>query len=434
MEAMECKNYKIYDVGFQNLIVHIHIAIKRIQENHYVPMENVKLDNYVDELELEIANIYADRISKRFYVDFPKSEIEYIAIHLSGKKIIDLCKEENGNLVIDQEINDIVNEMLEVVYDGFKIDFKNDLELIMLLGQHLVPLRVRINFDMKMKNPLLKDIKERYSLAYAMAAQSSTVINQRYDKELDDDEIGYIALILALALERQSTSIAKKNILLVCSSGKGSAQLLAYKLKDIFSEYINNVEISDLISIKIMTSKTLIMCLLRCQFHFRNPLMTAALATNVAIMNKGLTPTQPITAGFWNVFITVGGAGITLSLIFATLLLSKRDDQKAVAKLAMAPGLCGISEPVVFGYPLVLNPIFAVPFILNSGIATAIALGAIKIGFIIPSAIDVPFGIPILLNAFIGFGLKGVIVQIVILAVCTLTWAPFVLISNKQVS
>lgn len=245
IESIDHKNYKMSDVAFQNLIVHIHISVKRIQQKSYIPLELNNLNDLVGKVEIQIAKDCAVRIGKRFQIDFPKSEIEYIAVHLAGKKMLDLFKEGKDNLVIDQEINSVVKEMVQVVYEAFKFDFRNDLELIMLLGQHLVPLKVRIRFDMKMKNPLLKDIKERFSLAYAMAVQASTVITQHYGKELEDDEIGYIALTLALALERQKTNIVKKNILLVCSSGKGSAQLLAYKLKEAFSEYIDKIEICD---------------------------------------------------------------------------------------------------------------------------------------------------------------------------------------------
>ncbi|MEG0709845.1 MAG: PTS transporter subunit EIIC [Longicatena sp.] len=164
----------------------------------------------------------------------------------------------------------------------------------------------------------------------------------------------------------------------------------------------------------------------------RNPLMISALAANVAAVDAGLLPTQPITTGFWNVFVTVGGAGITLALILALLIFSKRDDQKMVAKLGFFPGLCGISEPIVFGLPLVMNPVFAIPFLLGSGLATAIALFSVNIGFIAPSIVDVPFGVPIFLNAFIGYGFNGVLVQVAILAACFLLYLPFVKISNKQ--
>lgn len=164
----------------------------------------------------------------------------------------------------------------------------------------------------------------------------------------------------------------------------------------------------------------------------RNPLMAAAIAANVAAVGAGQVATQPVTYGFWLNFVVTGGAGITLSLIFAIFLFSKREDHRMIAKLSFLPGLCGISEPIVFGLPLVLNPTFAIPFIFNSGISTAIAMFATSIGFLPCNTVDVPFGVPVILSAIIGHGWQGVVVQIVILAVCTFTWAPFVLISNKQ--
>ncbi|MCD7908659.1 MAG: PTS transporter subunit EIIC [Clostridium sp.] len=164
----------------------------------------------------------------------------------------------------------------------------------------------------------------------------------------------------------------------------------------------------------------------------RNPLMAAAIAANVAAVEAGQAATQPVTYGFWLNFVVTGGAGIILSLIFAIFLFSKREDFRMIAKLGFLPGLCGISEPVVFGIPLVLNPTFAIPFIFNSGISTAIAMFATTIGFLPCNAVDVPFGVPVILSAFVSHGWQGIVVQLIILAVCTFTWAPFVLITNKQ--
>lgn len=164
----------------------------------------------------------------------------------------------------------------------------------------------------------------------------------------------------------------------------------------------------------------------------RSPLSAAALAANIAAVESGGVATQPLTRGLWTVFIVVGGAGLTLSLIAAILLFSKREDHRAIAKLSLLPGVCGIGEPMVFGLPLVLNPVFAVPFILNSGIAATIALFAIKIGFISCSTVDAPFGLPLFINATLSYGWHGAIVQAVILVTGFLIWIPFVLMSNRM--
>lgn len=164
----------------------------------------------------------------------------------------------------------------------------------------------------------------------------------------------------------------------------------------------------------------------------RSPLSAAALAANIVAVEAGDVATQPLTRGLWTVFIVVGGAGLTLSLIVAILLFSKREDHRAIAKLSLFPGICGIGEPMVFGLPLVLNPVFAVPFILNSGIAAVIALLAIKIGFISCSTVDAPFGLPLFINATLSYGWHGAVVQALILVVGFVIWVPFVLMSNRM--
>ncbi len=164
----------------------------------------------------------------------------------------------------------------------------------------------------------------------------------------------------------------------------------------------------------------------------RGPLSAAAIAENIALVQAGGIAVNPVTRGFWTCFVVTGGGGITLSLIFSILKFSKREDHKAISKMSLLPGLCSINEPIVFGLPLVLNPVFAIPFIFNSAIAAAIALFATNIGFIQCGTFDVPPGIPVFINAFIGFGWQGVVVQLITLVVTFFIWTPFVLMSNKE--
>ena len=164
----------------------------------------------------------------------------------------------------------------------------------------------------------------------------------------------------------------------------------------------------------------------------RNPLIASAIAANIATAAAGGVPNQPITYGSLVSFIVVGGAGLVLSLVIALLLFSKREDEKAVAKLGLLPALFGISEPVVFGLPLVLNVTYAIPFILSAGVATGSLLFATSIGFVPCNIVDVPFGFPIIVSAFIGHGWQGVVLQLIILALGVLLYAPFVMMSNRQ--
>ena len=165
----------------------------------------------------------------------------------------------------------------------------------------------------------------------------------------------------------------------------------------------------------------------------RGPLSAAGIAENISAVQAGGVATNILTIGFWTSFVVVVGGGITLSLLIAIFIFSKREDHKSIAKFSLIPGICGINEPVVFGLPLVLNPIFAIPFIINSAIATLIAIGATNIGFITCGILDCPPGLPVFITGFISYGFNGIIVQAIILAVTFVIWIPFVLLSNKQV-
>lgn len=132
-------------------------------------------------------------------------------------------------------------------------------------------------------------------------------------------------------------------------------------------------------------------------------------------------------------FANYGGAGNTLGLIIAILVFSKLKDQRDIAKLSMGPGIFNINESVIFGLPIVLNPIFIIPFLLVPIINLLIGYGAIMIKLIPPIAYNVPWTTPGPLIPFIGSGgeIMGAVVGIVCLAASVVVYAPFVIASNK---
>lgn len=167
-------------------------------------------------------------------------------------------------------------------------------------------------------------------------------------------------------------------------------------------------------------------------FPIRQPLVIAALATNMALVEQGLAPTEAITDTFWISFTVFGGGGIGFALLLDLLLFGKKTEERDIAKISLIPGIFGISEPLVFGLPIVLNPTYFIPFVFGSALSTGVALLAVKIGFIAPSIISVPVGLPPIVTALLGFGIQGVIVQLISLALCMLLYFPFVMLSNKQ--
>ena len=163
------------------------------------------------------------------------------------------------------------------------------------------------------------------------------------------------------------------------------------------------------------------------------PLFLASLTKNIELVNQGLAPTEIVTKPFNVLFGGMGGFGCTIGLIVAILLFSKREDEKAIAKIGLPAGIFEINEPVIFGLPIVMNPIYMIPFILAPVVGELIGYIATVIGVMPITYIDVPWVTPPFINAFLATGGKfsAVIVQFVAFVAIVALYTPFVLISNK---
>ena len=96
------------------------------------------------------------------------------------------------------------------------------------------------------------------------------------------------------------------------------------------------------------------------------------------------------TRGSFDAFGQMGGSGVTIALIIAIFLFSKKQEYRAVAKLSAPMGIFNINEPVTFGIPMVLNPLFVVPWLIVPPICVGIAYAATVAGLIPPVYVSIP--------------------------------------------
>ena len=177
------------------------------------------------------------------------------------------------------------------------------------------------------------------------------------------------------------------------------------------------------------------------------PFMTKMMAQNLELYQAGTdvtasgvyysstSPYNLIASPFVSGWFNPSGAGITIGLLVAIMLFSKRDDYKAIAKLAIPCGIFNINEPVIFGIPMVMNPLLGIPFFLAP-------LATVILGYVVQSVgicplyvIDVPWTTPVGIFGFLASGgnLWGALWQIVIIVgVSTLVYTPFVIASNRE--
>lgn len=137
--------------------------------------------------------------------------------------------------------------------------------------------------------------------------------------------------------------------------------------------------------------------------------------------------------GSFDAYVWFGGSGGTIVLIIAILLFSKRDDEKAVAKLALAPGIFNINEPIMFGLPIVLNAMYFIPFLLAPVINTTIAYFVTAASWVSPVQIAVPWITPPVLLAFMAtnFDWRAAVLALVNIVIAFFIWLPFVKASSR---
>ncbi|TVW83010.1 PTS sugar transporter subunit IIC, partial [Streptococcus pneumoniae] len=139
-----------------------------------------------------------------------------------------------------------------------------------------------------------------------------------------------------------------------------------------------------------------------------------------------------VTQQFLDSFLILSGSGITFGLVVAMLFAAKSKQYQALGKVAAFPAIFNVNEPVVFGFPIVMNPVMFVPFILVPVLAAVIVYGAIATGFMQPfSGVTLPWSTPAILSGFLVGGWQGVVTQLLVLVISTVVYFPFFKIQDR---
>ncbi|MGL5576346.1 MAG: PTS sugar transporter subunit IIC [Sarcina sp.] len=166
-----------------------------------------------------------------------------------------------------------------------------------------------------------------------------------------------------------------------------------------------------------------------------NTMYKPPLLENMEAFQNGGVVQHTLTRNFLDVYAQHGGSGATLALLVAIFFFAKRQEQRELFKLAIAPGLFQINEPVIFGMPLVLNPIMFIPFVFTPAISLTIAYFFTEI---IPFAnkicVETPWTTPPILSAFLATGgdFKAAILAAGTFALSVLIYTPFIIASNRE--
>ncbi|WP_318504022.1 PTS sugar transporter subunit IIC [Bacillus sp. T3] len=156
------------------------------------------------------------------------------------------------------------------------------------------------------------------------------------------------------------------------------------------------------------------------------PIWLALTAENAAAFAAGDTIPHIMNYQFYSNFMKLGGFGSTFGLAILLLTTAKSSQYKALGKLAIGPGIFGINEPIIFGLPIVLNPIMIIPFIITPLVMAIVGYFAMSSGLVpLTNGTNLPWTTPPVIAGFLLSGWKGAVLNIVQIAISAAIYYPF---------
>lgn len=228
--------YKITDYNRKNFVIHLAIAILRVQSDDNV--EEIKQLHLFDAMIQESMDQLISWIERTFDLSFTPNDKKWIYAHFfSGLQY------QTSSAQHKEEIYQIIQHLLEEIKQTFGVNLLADTVLSKDLFAHFssyLPLKEVLTIK---KNPLLSAIKKNYSYAFELTVMAVSKNESLKKYHFTEDDIGYIALHIAAAIERKTeASSPQKKVLIVCGQGLSSSRLLEAIIRKNFPKQLQIID------------------------------------------------------------------------------------------------------------------------------------------------------------------------------------------------
>lgn len=163
------------------------------------------------------------------------------------------------------------------------------------------------------------------------------------------------------------------------------------------------------------------------------PPLLVAMQQNMDAWAAGREIPNIIVRPFSDLYGRMGGTGITLCLILAVFIRSRRSDLRSFSKTVIPTTLFNINEPVIFGFPIVFSPILMIPFTFIPSLLYILAWYATAWGWVSRIVVYVPWSVPPLISGYLASGgdYRNVVLQALLIAIGVLLYLPFLMLYEK---
>lgn len=140
-----------------------------------------------------------------------------------------------------------------------------------------------------------------------------------------------------------------------------------------------------------------------------------------------------INMAFKDTFAVMGGSGNTIALLIAIFIFSRRKDYRDISKMSLTPSIFNISEPIIFGLPIVFNPMLIIPFVLAPIFSLSVAYFATALGLINHVVVQTPWTTPPIISGFLATGgdWRASVLQLLIIIITVFMYLPFLKVDER---
>lgn len=239
-ETLEKCGFSIREMSLPMLMMHIGVAIERIIHHNYVQTE-VKNEELRLSKEYHIAEEFFNKVSRKIRIEIVDDEIIRLALLLMGKRSNEYTGDKVRIKNQDVHIAKLVEDLLQDLYDHFEIDIRDDSDLQIGLQMHLQSLFERQIQGVAVDNVYLQEIKKKYPLVFEMGVHSGEYLNEKTNLQINENELGFLALHLGAAYERSRQS-GKHRVLMIYPDDQASSKLCVQKVEQRFSHRMEIIE------------------------------------------------------------------------------------------------------------------------------------------------------------------------------------------------
>ena len=232
----ECREsqLKLSDFIVYNLVLHIGLAIKRIQNGFFMDIQApISFDE--DSIEYQTALKILARIEHAVGITFSSEEADFIALHLKNKITAKtIFKKADAT---EEQIRAQLLETLKAIDQDTPFDLEHDTILIDGLMLHFIPLLTRLQNNSSIENPLLEEIKTQYPDLFELTVNYFSKMPVFKSYQVTEGEWAYLAIHITAAVERYFNE-QKTHVLVICATGLGSSQMIKNRLEREFGPRI----------------------------------------------------------------------------------------------------------------------------------------------------------------------------------------------------